>query len=337
MTLESQEAPAQAPGAARRGGLASRLSAAAGRLREAARLLVLAGTLRVPAPVSPLPFTYHDRAGERMPESLLPRPARGDPLFVFLPGKDDRARDFVDRGLVGSLLEALPGSACVAADAHLGYYLSHEIVDRLRDDVVLPARAAGYTNVWLVGLSIGGLGAAGYAMDHPDHVRGLILLAPYLGPNALLRAAAGGGDLSSWRGDGDFRIFVDVVEWLTRAARSAAAMPILLGYGRHDRRRAGAELLARLLPPERVSVVAGGHRWPVWQRLWRLMLPGLPEVTAGSPASRAESASQRPLTSPPLACGGRGGEEPPPGSGVRGGGGQHPRDEHEERFFPRSE
>jgi pimeloyl-ACP methyl ester carboxylesterase len=66
----------------------------------------------------------------------------------------------------------------IAVDAHAGYYLRQTVLERLREDVVAPARAAGYEKARLVGISLGGLGAALYATDHADHLAGLILLLP---------------------------------------------------------------------------------------------------------------------------------------------------------------
>jgi pimeloyl-ACP methyl ester carboxylesterase len=46
---------------------------------------------------------------------------------------------------------------------------------------VLPARSAGYREIWIAGISMGGLGALSYAVKYPGHLDRVLLLAPYLG------------------------------------------------------------------------------------------------------------------------------------------------------------
>ena len=60
----------------------------------------------------------------------------------------------------------------VAVEAHYGYYATRTVVTRLREDVIAPARAQGYTQIWLVGVSMGGLGALLYVRAYPGTSRG---------------------------------------------------------------------------------------------------------------------------------------------------------------------
>jgi len=56
-------------------------------------------------------------------------------------------------------------------------------------------------------------------------------------------------------------------------ALGAAPLPeIFLGYGKRDRYARASELLARRLPGACVTTVEGGHDWPTWSELWRIML-----------------------------------------------------------------
>ena len=64
----------------------------------------------------------------------------------------------------------------VVADAHVGYFRNRSFEDRLRADVMVPARARGYESIWLAGISLGGLGALLYADEHPEEVAGLLLI-----------------------------------------------------------------------------------------------------------------------------------------------------------------
>src|SRR5690625_6784033 len=56
----------------------------------------------------------------------------------------------------------------LAADAHFGYYRERTFVQRLHEDIILPARQQGYQHIWLLGLSMGGFGAVLYCNEHPQ-------------------------------------------------------------------------------------------------------------------------------------------------------------------------
>ena len=51
------------------------------------------------------------------------------------------------------------------ADIHLSYYITRTAIQRLREDVILPARASGYKRISLAGISLGGLGALYHAIE----------------------------------------------------------------------------------------------------------------------------------------------------------------------------
>ena len=48
-----------------------------------------------------------------------------------------------------------------------------QIVVEQEQDVLAPARAAGYRQVWLLGVSLGAFGALAHAAEHPDAVDGV--------------------------------------------------------------------------------------------------------------------------------------------------------------------
>jgi len=68
--------------------------------------------------------------------------------------------------------------------AHVG---DRSALERLRSDVVLPARAGG-VSIWLGGISLGGLFALDYVPRTPAKLDGLCLFAPYLCGNRMLIA-----------------------------------------------------------------------------------------------------------------------------------------------------
>jgi pimeloyl-ACP methyl ester carboxylesterase len=171
----------------------------------------------------------------------------------------------------------------VLVDAHYGYYANRTILDRLREDVIDPATRRGYDEIWLVGISLGGLGALLYASRNPGHITGLVLLAPFLGPPDVIGEIARAGGLKAWNPEGGAELVGNqdyqrpLWRWLKEQAVSqsgmAASPPVIhLAYGEQDRFAPGHQLLAEVLPAGRVLSVSGGHDWTTWTRLWQALL-----------------------------------------------------------------
>jgi pimeloyl-ACP methyl ester carboxylesterase len=223
-----------------------------------------------------------------VPLRTLAEPApcavRPDTLIVLLPGSYSLPEDFRREGFVRMVRERQLAADLLLVDAHVGYYANRSILERLHADVIAPARAQGYRQVWLAGISIGGLGAMLYAEARPGEVDGLVLLAPYLGTHLTAVEIRAAGGLAAWPGlegpmgapggDPDVRLW----RWLQAqtAAAPARPVPIYLGYGLDDRFAYNDEVLAQALPPTRVFTTEGGHDWPPWQRLWQRVLDALP-------------------------------------------------------------
>lgn len=194
--------------------------------------------------------------------------ARNDTLVIMLPGRGDRADAFISQGFQeqGSSL----GFDTVAVDAHFGYYMKRSLLPRLHEDIVLPARAAGYKNIWLLGISMGGFGSLLYAAEHPDEVDGVILLAPYLGDRKLAEEVDAAGGLASWSGEGSrFKDYeIGVWTWLQGATNGQQQTPVILGYGESDGSAKTHAVLGDALAPSRVYTLEGGHKWTTWRPLW---------------------------------------------------------------------
>ena len=236
------------------------------RTRTSISEIILRGRLSRPDPTKPLTVEWH-----------LAQPGeRGRRLFVFLPGRRDRASDFSRRGFIDLAQARIPGLDCVAVDATIGYYLDASIADRLHSEVVGPARTLGYGEIWLVGVSMGGLGAFFHERAHPGNVTGLILLAPFVGDDLTLFAeidAAGGA--IAWASSqsvaaakptkAEFQRELWCFLGRLRIDRERQ-LPIWIAYGEADRLLPGIERLQRLIPPEQIFRIPGGHTWEVWRR-----------------------------------------------------------------------
>jgi len=210
--------------------------------------------------------------------------ARTRALFVLLPGLGDHPAAFVENDFIAALRESRRDIDVIAVDAHMGYYAGRTVIDRLLEDIILPAKTAGYEQIWLVGISMGGLGALLFAEQHAETIDGIILLAPYLGRRRLVRKIAAEG-VRDWepdpqKGGYDHEIW----RWLKGYQDAREPRPQLyLGYGLQDRSAHNHSLLGELLPPERVYTAQGDHEWTVWTPLWRRILAD-EQLLPGSPS-----------------------------------------------------
>ncbi len=249
-------------------------------------LLASSGCALLPRPaVVPMPAT-------RIASGCAPPGGGQAPvLLVMLPGAYSRPAEFIEEGFVQTLQERGVWADVAIADAHLGYFNDGSVLKRLRADIIQPARAHGYDQVWLVGISLGGLGALGYASSTGqapgDGVDGVLALAPYLGSQRLLNEVSAAGGPAAWAASlppenaataAQAQAQAHPIEaaeqalWRWLAAPPPGAPPVYLGYGRDDRLGAGHRLLAGHLARERVIAVPGGHDWPPWLALWRQWL-----------------------------------------------------------------
>ncbi len=192
-------------------------------------------------------------------------------LVVFLPGRGGSMADFDRHGFIAALRDAGVSADTIAVDAHLGYYYKRTVIERLRTDVLVPARARGYRRIVLAGVSLGGLGALLGERDAPGLVDAIVLLAPYLGDKAALfeQIRAAGGPTAWAAGRDPTTGSVEEQLWTFLGNRSTALPPTWLLYGRGDSLATGHQMLATLLPPARVKTVTGAHDWPAWLSLWR--------------------------------------------------------------------
>lgn len=204
------------------------------------------------------------------------------PLVIMLPGRGDRAETFVNQGF------QLPGEKhgfdVIAVDAHFGYYRERSLVARLHEDIVLPAREAGYEHIWLLGVSLGGFGSVLYTANYPDEIDGVILLAPFLGDQSVIDEISGNGGLVGWDpAQSSLKAHeITIWSWLQAATEEGASTKLILGYGDSDRLAGSYGPLLERLDPARVYTVQGGHGWRSWGALWE-------EISAGVVLRQAPS------------------------------------------------
>jgi len=191
-------------------------------------------------------------------------------LLVLLPGRGDAMTAFADHGFIEDLRAVGASVDVVAVDASIGYYMKETIVDRLRADVLDPARRRGYAQIWIAGVSMGGLGTLAVASAIPGAADRLIVFAPYVGPERLLRDIEAAGGPARWTPTDPRDPYQRIWQWLKKYREPGAVMPKLtLAFGERDSLAPGHRLLAQLLPGDQVLRVDGGHNWVAWRQLWR--------------------------------------------------------------------
>ena len=200
----------------------------------------------------------------------------GQCLVLFLPGRANTPPAFAKEGFIRLAEQAGVRAALVGADAHLRYYMKEQVLVRLDEDIIGPARAAGVTRVVLVGVSLGGLGALLYARDHPGEIDGIVLLAPFLGYKDMIAEVQRAGGLASWTPPARIarRDFEHAVwQFLKQTGTPGGPVPpLILAHGTRDTFERAHALLAEALPGERVLTVDGGHDWRTWRALWQQVL-----------------------------------------------------------------
>jgi len=203
---------------------------------------------------------------------------RAPRLLVLLPPAKARLEDLIEQGFVAAVRARRLALDILLADIGYQQVMAQTVAPDLHDQVILPAKAQGYADIWLAGISLGGFNALHYAAQHAAHLAGIKLIAPYPGTADVLNELSATG-IDAWARDPaasrtDERGWW---HWLWREGNPGQrTLPVWLGLARNDRFIHGQELLASLLPPTRVHRVDGDHSWPVWRALWEDWLRDAP-------------------------------------------------------------
>ncbi|PKO37936.1 MAG: hypothetical protein CVU33_10725 [Betaproteobacteria bacterium HGW-Betaproteobacteria-6] len=194
----------------------------------------------------------------------------GDSLLVLLPGAYMTPEHFVANGFFADAGVRHLKLDIVAVDLGLDAVSSGDAMPALIEQILAPARTQ-YRQVWLGGISLGGLLALCLNADHPGLVDGLCLIAPYPGNRLTTNAIKRGGGLDRWQptaidlSDPEFRAW----QWLKAPP---AGFPVFVGYGSEDRFAEGMQAIAERFPAGARCALPGDHDWPVWRDLWEHFL-----------------------------------------------------------------
>lgn len=210
-------------------------------------------------------------------------------LIVFMRGLGGDNKSFEKEGLVEDVRNRHMPYDMVAPNASPGYYLGRTLVPRLKADVIDPAKAAGYKEIWLIGFSMGGLGSLLYLREHPEDIQGVYLISPFLSYRFIQDEITQAGGLRRWN-PGPYDPKDDwqrmLWDWLKNNVADHPDVNIYLSYGTDDPYVEGQRLLAQILPPDHVKTIPGGHDYKTFRALWHVLLDSgvyiarVPQATA---------------------------------------------------------
>jgi len=198
-------------------------------------------------------------------------PKRTDTLLVLLPPAESRLEDLRAQGFVCAVRDRGIPVDLVLAEATYQHVMSKTVVSTLHEQVVQPAQAAGYSEIWFAGISLGAFNALHYAASYAVHLAGMHLMAPYPGTGDILAEIAAAGGPAAWARTP----FVDQEDertwwrWLCRESLAGQWQTrVYFSTGSDDRFLDGQRMLADLLPAAHVRYAPGAHAWPTWRMLW---------------------------------------------------------------------
>jgi len=242
-------------------------------------------------------------------------------LFVLLPGMGDHAEAFDAQGFVTIVRAAELSADIRAVDATFGYYMRGTFLDRLASDVIAPAKARGYQEIWIAGPSMGGFGSLFYTHAHTADISGVLAIAPFLGDRDVIEEITAAGGLRKWQPPPRVETMDrdnyqrELWRWLQAVAQGReTAPPIYLGYGEADKLAPADSLLRAELPPGRVFMTEGRHEWGAWRRVLTQFLQSrefdghcaADEAVAAEPVAADEP--REPSAPDPVECKARGGK-----------------------------
>jgi hypothetical protein len=242
-------------------------------------LFALTGCIAIRSTEGPMHFV----------EDKLSCPSQPKTLIVFLPGAREIPEDLVKEGFVKAMRDRHIQADMKILDSHYAFFSKLEIVDRLEKEVMIPARAKGYSQIWFTGISLGGFGTLIYgasqsrakAPDPKNMYDGFFVMAPYMGEKKVWESIQSVG-LANWQApkDGDFN--VDLWRWLSdyNKADKSSLPQAYIGYGTEDFLAPPNRVFGSILPEDRHLKEPGKHDWPPWKTLWARWLDKAPLARA---------------------------------------------------------
>ena len=230
-----------------------------------------------------------------IPTQLIHAPQPAHRVVVMLPGRGDDLGGLQKQKVAALIQQAWPDADVILTGLTMPWYRAGLATTRLHDEVIAPLQARGDRQVWLAGISLGGLGSLLYDEAYPGQVQGMLLLSPYLGDATIQDEIRTAGGLSKWQpgpvqpiAPATFQreLWRYLKHWSTDPARTQT---VWLAYGAGERFRDAIELMSPSLPVDHVFMLSGHHNWKLWKPALRKLLHAAAsqaeDQTAGDPAT----------------------------------------------------
>ena len=200
-----------------------------------------------------------------------------DRLIIFLPGLLDSASTFEEKEFFSLARKAGVKADMVAMSIHIGHLMENKMIERVELDVYMDAIKQGYKNIWLVGVSIGGLNSLLFYRKHMKGLCGVVALAPYVAGGVLLEELQRDG-VDNWEPKEvyDMMLLEKKLQflwaWLQQQKSDNNLKSVYLGYGKQDRFIEAIKLLESILDKNNIIAIDGGHDWETGQKVWKQQL-----------------------------------------------------------------
>jgi pimeloyl-ACP methyl ester carboxylesterase len=192
-------------------------------------------------------------------------------LIVVLPGILSDSQDMLKRGVPDAIHRAWPEPDILMVDLTMNFYRKGLAANRLHDEIVAPARQRGYSEIWLAGGSMGGMGTLMYEWQHPGELDGLVLISPYMGSDDVTGAIREAGGLRFWD-SGEHTMLMDsdnydrlvwqmAQDWIGDEAK---LQRVWLMCGDEDGLYPDVQMLGAILPEGHYFPGPGDHSWDYW-------------------------------------------------------------------------
>ena len=192
-------------------------------------------------------------------------------LIILLPGIFSDAQHMQSEGVPEAIHRGWPEPDILMADLTLKFYRKGLASKRLHDEIVLPYRQQGYSEIWLAGGSMGGIGALMYEWHHPGEMDGLVLISPYMGGSEVTGNIRVAGGLQAWDSGKHAKVMqkdnYDRLVWQMAQGwigDEEKLQRVWLMCGDEDSLYPDVQMLGAILPEDRYFPGPGDHSWDYW-------------------------------------------------------------------------
>ena len=213
-----------------------------------------------------------------IPTAFFAAPESAHRLVVMLPGRGDDLASLESKHIAQTIQTAWPDADVILTGLTMPFYRQGQAARRLHDEIIEPQQRSGNRDLWIIGISLGGMGSMLYEREYPGQAHGLMLLSPYLGEKAIHNEIRAAGGLAEWDAGPLQATNADTFQHeLWRTAKTwqetpARASAVWLAYGSNESFRQPIELMSPALPADHVLMLPGGHDWKLWNTALRELL-----------------------------------------------------------------